>query len=85
MRLQLTSLRAALRDLRASIRWKVQDLGGYYGARLNRARLPAVTFIGITGSAGKTTTKDLTAAILATLARCNSSPETGNLHYVYVK
>jgi UDP-N-acetylmuramyl pentapeptide synthase len=35
-------------------------------AALHRRRLPSTTFIGVTGSAGKTTTKDLIAAVLST-------------------
>lgn len=50
-------------------------------ARLRRSTLPGVTFIGITGSAGKTTTKQLAAAILASKAPCMSSRGTGNEHY----
>jgi UDP-N-acetylmuramoyl-tripeptide--D-alanyl-D-alanine ligase len=38
-----------------------------------RRRLNHVTFIGITGSAGKTITKDLTAAILAGLGLCRKT------------
>lgn len=39
-------------------------------ARLHRARLRRVVFVGITGSAGKTTTKDLAAAVLSTAGAC---------------
>jgi UDP-N-acetylmuramyl pentapeptide synthase len=35
------------------------------GAALHRRRLPDTTFVGVTGSAGKTTTKDLIGAVLA--------------------
>ena len=35
-------------------------------AALHRRRLTSTTFVGVTGSAGKTTTKDLTAAVLST-------------------
>ncbi|NWO07461.1 MAG: aminoacyl-tRNA hydrolase [Alteromonadaceae bacterium] len=37
-----------------------------------------VCFVGITGSAGKTTTKDISAAILGTAGNCFSTPETQN-------
>ena len=45
----------------------------YLRAILHRRRIDHVTFIGITGSAGKTTTKDLTATILA---NCNPCQKT---------
>ena len=45
----------------------------YLLASLNRRKLNCVTFIGITGSAGKTTTKDLTAAILANFGHCQQT------------
>ena len=64
MRIPLEGWRRKLSQLRADIRWKARDLAGYYGARLNRLRLRNVTFIGVTGRAGKTPTKDLTAANL---------------------
>ncbi|MFP5405397.1 MAG: Mur ligase family protein, partial [Gammaproteobacteria bacterium] len=78
MQHRLARLRAGLLQLRADIRWKARDLAGHYGARLNRARLGGVTFIGVTGSAGKTTTKDLAAAILSTRGLCQSSPRSAN-------
>ena len=45
----------------------------YLPASLHRRRVNHVTFIGITGSAGKTTTKDLTAAILANFGSCQQT------------
>lgn len=45
----------------------------YLLASFQRRRLNHVTFIGITGSAGKTTTKDLTAAILAGFGPCRKT------------
>jgi UDP-N-acetylmuramoyl-tripeptide--D-alanyl-D-alanine ligase len=47
-------------------------------ARLVRNRLSGVTVVGITGSAGKTATKDLTAAALATARRVHASPGSFN-------
>ncbi|WP_144821935.1 Mur ligase family protein [Marinobacter piscensis] len=41
-------------------------------------RRKSVCFVGITGSAGKTTTKDLSASILSTAGRSFSTPETQN-------
>jgi UDP-N-acetylmuramoyl-tripeptide--D-alanyl-D-alanine ligase len=53
-------------------------------ARVNAARLSAVT-IGITGSSGKTTTKDLLAQVLATRGATIAPPESFNneLGYPY--
>ncbi len=45
----------------------------YLRAILHRRRIDHVTFIGITGSAGKTTTKDLTATILANFGSCQKT------------
>jgi UDP-N-acetylmuramoyl-tripeptide--D-alanyl-D-alanine ligase len=46
--------------------------------RLARDRLRAATVVGITGSAGKTATKDLTAAALARTRRVHASPGSYN-------
>jgi UDP-N-acetylmuramoyl-tripeptide--D-alanyl-D-alanine ligase len=45
----------------------------YLLASLHRRRINHVTFIGITGSAGKTTTTDLTATILANFGPCQQT------------
>ncbi len=47
-------------------------------ARLTRSRLRDATVVGITGSAGKTATKDLTAAALARTRRVHASPSSFN-------
>lgn len=47
-------------------------------ARAARDRLPHATFVGITGSAGKTATKDLTAAAVGRVRRVHASPESFN-------
>jgi UDP-N-acetylmuramoyl-tripeptide--D-alanyl-D-alanine ligase len=46
-----------------------------------RSRLRGVTFIGVTGSAGKTTTKDFAAAVLATTLPGRKSPHSLNELY----
>ena len=51
---------------------------GVLGARMHRRRLRNVAFVGITGSAGKTTTKELVAAILGSGARGRRSPAESN-------
>ncbi len=47
-------------------------------ARLARSRVRNATVVGITGSAGKTATKDLTAAALASTRRVHASPSSFN-------
>jgi UDP-N-acetylmuramoyl-tripeptide--D-alanyl-D-alanine ligase len=47
-------------------------------ALAHRARLDHVTFVGITGSCGKTTTKDLAAGLLHPTLRGSSNPGSGN-------
>ncbi len=47
-------------------------------ARTARRRLVDATVVGITGSAGKTATKDLTAAALAATCRVHASPASFN-------
>ncbi len=55
----------------------------YRRAARHRRRLDRVIFIGVTGSAGKTTTKDLVAAVLARRYRGSKSPGTHNTaHWV---
>jgi UDP-N-acetylmuramoyl-tripeptide--D-alanyl-D-alanine ligase len=51
---------------------------GVAAATLHRRRLGAVRFIGVTGSAGKTTTKELIAAALGSELRGRKSPGEGN-------
>lgn len=69
-----------LRTVLNNVRWSVRDRARHLSARLNRKRLADVTFIGITGSAGKTTTKELTASILAIVATCHKSIASRNDH-----
>lgn len=53
----------------------------YAQAWLHRRLSTKVTFIGITGSAGKTTTKDLSAAMLSVLGPCASTFMSENYHF----
>jgi UDP-N-acetylmuramyl pentapeptide synthase len=50
----------------------------YHRAARHRRGLDHVVFVGVTGSAGKTTTKDLVAAVLARRYRGSKSPGTHN-------
>jgi UDP-N-acetylmuramoyl-tripeptide--D-alanyl-D-alanine ligase len=51
---------------------------GVAAATLHRRRLTGVAFIGVTGSCGKTTTKELIAGALRTELRGRNSPGEGN-------
>ncbi len=55
----------------------------YRRAERYRARVADVTFVAVTGSCGKTTTKDLVAAVLARAGRVTSNPGSHNsAHWV---
>lgn len=54
------------------------EVGFWHYARLHRSKVRDTVFIGVTGSAGKTTTKDLTAAVLATRLRGHVGRGSGN-------
>jgi UDP-N-acetylmuramoyl-tripeptide--D-alanyl-D-alanine ligase len=55
----------------------------YRRAARHRRRLGGTVFVGVTGSAGKTTTKDLIAAVLSRRYRGSKSPGTHNAaHWV---
>ncbi|MGE0118001.1 MAG: aminoacyl-tRNA hydrolase [Dongiaceae bacterium] len=58
-----------------AIGWRLLKLAPLYRALLLRR----VTFIGITGSCGKTTAKELTAAVLATHYKGRRNPENLNI------
>lgn len=65
-------------DLRESVRWRVTDRFRHYRARLWRVWLHDVTFIAVTGSAGKTTSKDLATQVLSKHGSCHSNRDTKN-------
>jgi len=67
-------------DLFRRIGWRKDYWSTLLQAKVRRMQLSRVTFVGITGSAGKTATKDLAAAVLGALGPCQSSLRTSNGH-----
>ena len=59
-------------------REQIRLRAGIAAATLQRRRLTGCTFIGVTGSAGKTTTKELIAAGLGSALRGRRTPAQGN-------
>jgi UDP-N-acetylmuramoyl-tripeptide--D-alanyl-D-alanine ligase len=77
----LLALRSRLaRGADAAAKW-LRRVVVYPHAWLNRRRRHKTVFIGITGSAGKTTTKDLSHAILSLVGPCARSWNSANEHF----
>ncbi len=70
-----------LAPLRARVPPRVRSSLRLGLAILHRRRLGKVTFVAITGSAGKTTAKTLTTAVLSTAGRGQQLPGTGSYFY----
>lgn len=68
-----------LREVRARVVWQFYSHLGPPLARLQRKRLNHIDFIGITGTAGKTTSKLLTTAIVATAGQVREWKGSGNV------
>jgi aminoacyl-tRNA hydrolase len=69
------------RRLRSALEWRIfRPLHVRY-AQARRSRLDGVTFIGVTGSAGKTSTKSMITAILESAGRVRHSSGTANRLY----
>lgn len=72
-----------LGEMRSRLVWGIRSRIGKPLAILHRKRLGGVTFIGITGSSGKTTAKLMTTAILATEGQVREWKGTANsLHHI---
>lgn len=81
METSLAKIRYTVRAALRATRGRTMAIARRYAVRLRRTTLPGVTFVGITGSAGKTTTKSLCEAVLSALGRCRVSAGSGNEHY----
>jgi len=68
--------------LRFTLEWYVDRPIRNRVARIYRPRLNGVTFIGVTGSAGKTSTTSMIAAILKTAGSVKSSGSGNQLHNI---
>ena len=67
-----------LKWLVGGVRRKMRRITTYARAWLHRLQSNHATFVGITGTAGKTTAKDLTAAILSAIAPCECTDRSEN-------
>jgi UDP-N-acetylmuramoyl-tripeptide--D-alanyl-D-alanine ligase len=67
-----------IKDFRRLLKYRIR----YFRARLHRRIIEPVTFIGVTGSAGKTTTTNLTAALLTSLGPCQQTHEKNTLESI---
>lgn len=78
--LAMQRIRSAASQVGYGLKWAARDRARHFSACMHRATLRDVLFVGITGSAGKTTTKDLVAAILGAKGPCRSSAASLNDH-----
>jgi aminoacyl-tRNA hydrolase len=75
------SLKETLNWFSKGVLWKTRVGISTYRAMFHRRKLSKTTFIGITGSAGKTTTKEFATAILSKFDSTLGSPESWNEIY----
>lgn len=81
MSVRTERVRYRIRDVHDSARWKLHLGRLFMRAWLHRHRQSDVCYVGITGSAGKTTAKDLSAAVLSQLGPTVSTPRSRNRSY----
>lgn len=74
------ALGASAARLGRGLHWALNDRKRHFHAFLHRKHLSNVLFVGITGSAGKTSTKDFATRVLSTLGECQCSDRSGNEH-----
>src|SRR5687767_6529036 len=73
----LTVIAGLVRHVWGHKRWYIDALA-IRAALIYRPWLRSVTFVGVTGSCGKTTTKELIAAVLSNTGRGSKSLGNGN-------
>lgn len=78
-------LRSKLREVYVLFSWYRRLLSALILAKIYRPALIHTKFIAITGSAGKTTTKDLSQLILSSSFPSTSTPETQNTPIIIAK
>tara|TARA_E500000305_G_scaffold21563_1_gene16429 strand:- start:13874 stop:15784 length:1911 start_codon:yes stop_codon:yes gene_type:complete len=76
--LAITALTSRARNLVEVFRWRTEFAAAMARALIKRSVLGKVEFIGITGSAGKTTTKDLCAGILSDKGPVTKTQQSSN-------
>ena len=79
---RLMSPSESLREASRAARWRIFAAPrrvALWLALLYRAQLRRVVFIGVTGSCGKSTTKELIAAVLSSQFKGYKTPATANL------
>ncbi len=81
----LHQYRLKVKDIYETLRWRRRLAVLFAKARLHRVRLSQTNFIGITGSAGKTTTKDLSHLILSAFYPVTRSRSSFNNFYAVAK
>lgn len=69
------------RSVVPALKWRATRWSAFGQVCIMRPRLDAVTFVAITGSAGKTGAKDLAAAVLQVLGPCQMSSVSTNDHF----
>lgn len=71
-------LRVGMKEFCATLSWRYRLLSKLMLARLHRLKLTETQFIGITGSAGKTTTKELCREMLSSFYPVMSTSQSLN-------
>jgi len=74
----ITTFSFRVSDLIRTLDWRTAHIRAYIPVKLRLLILRRIVFIGITGSAGKTTTKDITAFMLSAFGSCHKSSDTYN-------
>jgi len=77
----LVGMGVLARRCRSAIEWRIYRPLHVRYAALRRSRLDGVTFVGVTGSAGKTAAKAMIVAVLQCVGKVKQSSGTSNRLY----